>query len=302
MAPRSDQNVAPAPFWVKKFWSGHLLAAGLVEAGGGLVGAEDVAAVLVDVGPVAQLIVQIGQVAVFPGGVVDLLGGVRQVVPGPVVVGIGHTGLVEHLFVIHQHAVILVLGHAVVAPVGTADVAQGDVGEVVLIVTALHIVVQVGHIGQHAEIGVVQKLVGVHPEDVGHRVGLGGGLQLGPVLAPAGDLHLNDHIGVLGGVGITDGLHTVTLGHVPDLEGQVRLAVRRAAPTQGQQQRDEQDRCRWGNSRKEVAPTGGRKRQVTYLDGVASATLSFSYASAWPDNRPYIPVPAFPVPALSKGQ
>ena len=95
----------------------------------------------------------------------------------------------------------------------------------ILIEVGLHVVIEVGHIGQHPEVGVIQDLVGVHPEDVRHGVGLGGGLQLGPVLVPAGDLHLDDHVGVLGSVGVTDGLHTVALGDIPDLEGQMGLAI-----------------------------------------------------------------------------
>ena len=95
----------------------------------------------------------------------------------------------------------------------------------VLVVAGVLVGVEVRHIRQHAEVGVVQDLVGVHPENVRHGVGLGGGLQLGPVLGPVGDLHFDVNLGVLGGIGGADGLHARPLGHIPDLKGQVRLAV-----------------------------------------------------------------------------
>ena len=95
----------------------------------------------------------------------------------------------------------------------------------VLVVLRVHVGVKVGDIRQHPKIGVVQDLVGMHPEDIRHGVAFGGSLQLGPILAPVGHLHLNDHIGVLGGVGVADGLHTVPLGYVPNLEGQMGLAI-----------------------------------------------------------------------------
>ena len=105
------------------------------------------------------------------------------------------------------------------------------------------LIVEAGQIGKNAEVRVVQDLVRVHPEDIGHRVALARSLQLGPVLIPAGDLHLNDHVRVhLLGVGVAHSLHPVPLEHVPDLERQVRFAVRRAAPRQGQQQRGSQGR------------------------------------------------------------
>ena len=89
----------------------------------------------------------------------------------------------------------------------------------------------------------------MHPEDVRHGVGFGGGLQLGPVLVPAGDLHLDGHVGMLCGVSVADRFHARALGHVPDLEGQVRLAVGRAAPGERQQQRQHQGRrCHTGDS------------------------------------------------------
>ena len=114
----------------------------------------------------------------------------------------------------------------------------------VLIIARLHVVIEAGDIRQNAEIGIVQDLVGVHPEDIRHGVGFGCGLQLGPVLVPAGDLYLDDHIGVLLGVGVADGLHALALGHVPDLEFEVGLAVHGAAAAQGQQQRQGQDQRR----------------------------------------------------------
>ena len=96
----------------------------------------------------------------------------------------------------------------------------------VLVVAGVLIGIEVRQVRQDAEVRIVEDLVGVHPVDVGHGVALGRSLQLGPVLAPVGNLDLDDHVGVhLGGVGIAHGLHAVPLGHVPDLEGQVRLAV-----------------------------------------------------------------------------
>ena len=110
----------------------------------------------------------------------------------------------------------------------------------VLVVVVLHVAVEVGHIRQHPEVGVVQDLVGVHPEDVRHGVGLGGGLQLGPVLVPAGDLHVDDDVGMLGRVGVADGHHAVALVDVPDLERQVRFAIGGSAAAQAEQQREGQ--------------------------------------------------------------
>ena len=49
---------------------------------------------------------------------------------------------------------------------------------------------------------------------------------------------------MLGGVGVTDGLHAVPLGHVPDLELQVGLAIRGPAAKQGQQEDRGQDKGR----------------------------------------------------------
>ena len=174
--------------------------------------------------------------------------GFGHVVPGPVLVGVSHPGLVEHLPVIYQDDVVLVLGHAVDAPIGAAGVAQGDLGEVVLVVVGFHVVKEVGKVGQDAEVGVVQNLVGVHPEDVGHGVGLAGSLQLGPVLAPAGDLHLDVHVGMLGGVGGAHSLHAGSLVDIPNLKLEMGLAVGRAAPGQGQQQRSEQGYRRYAGN------------------------------------------------------
>ena len=56
------------------------------------------------------------------------------------------------------------------------------------------VIIKVCHVGQHAEVGVVQQLVGMHPEDVRHGVAFGGSFQLCPVFAPAGGLHLDHHI------------------------------------------------------------------------------------------------------------
>ena len=111
-----------------------------------------------------------------------------------------------------------------------------------LVVVRVHVVVEVRDVRQHAEFRVVQDLVGVHPEDVRHGVGFGGSLQLGPVLVPAGDLHVDDHIRVLRRVGVADGRHAVPLVDVPDLEGQVGLAVGGAAAAKAQQQREGQSK------------------------------------------------------------
>ena len=74
----------------------------------------------------------------------------------------------------------------------------------------------------------------MHPENVGGLFGHGGGFQLGPVLVPAGDLHLDDDVGVLFRVGVAHGLHTVALGDVPNLERQMGLAIARTAAAGGQ--------------------------------------------------------------------
>ena len=214
-------------FLLKVYVKVHgLLGAGLVEAGPGFILGEDIASGLVDEGPVSQLFVVIGHIAPLAGGVIDLLGGVGEVVPGPGFVGVGHLGGVEHLLVVDQDDVVLVLGDAVhpaVAPLGVVD---GDLRVMVLIEVGVHIGVQVGDIRQHPKVGVVQDLVGVHPKDVRHGVAFGGGLQLGPILAPVGDLHLDLYIGVyVGCVSVADCLHTVPLGYIPDLEFQMGLAI-----------------------------------------------------------------------------
>ena len=199
----------------------HGLPGGLlVKAALGLVLGEDTAAVLIDEVVVAQLLVVVGHVAVVAGGVVDGLRGLLQVIPGPGLVGVGHPGGVKHLLVVDQADVVLVLGHAVHPAVGALGVADGDLAVVLLIGE------QVGDVGQHAKFGVVQDLVGVHPEQIRQGVALGGGFQLGPILAPAGDLDLDDHIWVdVGCVGIAHGLHAIPLAYVPDLEGQMGLSV-----------------------------------------------------------------------------
>ena len=104
------------------------------------------------------------------------------------------------------------------------------------IVVGIHVIVEIRHVCQHPEFGIIQDLVSVHPENVGHGVGLRRGLQLGPVFVPAGDLHLNHHVGVHGlGICVADSLHGVPLVDVPDLEHQVRFPVRSAAAHQGEQ-------------------------------------------------------------------
>ena len=114
----------------------------------------------------------------------------------------------------------------------------------ILVIIGLHIIVQFGHVRQHTKVGIVQNLIGMHPEDVRHGVGLGGRLQLGPILVPVRYLHLNDHIGVFLRVGIADGLHTLALGNVPDLEFEMGLAVHRTTAAQGHQQRHSQRKRR----------------------------------------------------------
>src|SRR5699024_5551775 len=123
-----------------------------------------------------------------------------------------------HFLVVHKAYRVLVLGHGVELAVRPAGVGQGNVGEML----GLH---NVRAVGQHAVVGILQDLVGVHPEDVGHLVGHGRRFQLGPVLVPAGDLDLDVDVGMLGSVGITHGLHAVALRNVPDLKGQVDGAV-----------------------------------------------------------------------------
>src|SRR5699024_4482595 len=189
---------------------------GVVEVGAGLVLGQDAAAGLVDKVPVAQLVVAVGHVAVIAGGVVDLLGCFAQGVPGPGVVGIADPGGVEHLLVVDKAHRVLVFGHGVQLAVRAAGVGQRNVGEVLGLDDGRAV-------GQLAVVGILQDLVGVHPENVGGLAGHGVGLQLGPVFVPAGDLYLDDHIGVLDGVGVTHGLHPVPLGDVPDLERQMGL-------------------------------------------------------------------------------
>ena len=87
------------------------------------------------------------------------------------------------------------------------------------------VVIQVGDVSQHTVVGIQQDLVGVHPEDVRQVAGASSGLQLGPVLIPAGDLDLDGHIGILFMVGISQGLHSIALGGVPDLHGQLAVAA-----------------------------------------------------------------------------
>ena len=117
----------------------------------------------------------------------------------------------------------------------------------VFIIIGVHIIVEVCDIRQHSKIGVIKQLVGVHPEDVGHGVGLGGGLQLRPVFAPAGGLHFDLHIRVLGGVGLAHGFHPWALVYVPDLEGEVGLAVR--CPASCQKRHEQRRRQKhWNNS------------------------------------------------------
>ena len=200
---------------------------GVVEAAAGLVLGQDAAAGLVDKAPVAQMVLRVGHKAVVAGGVVDLLGGLAQVVPGPAVVGVGHPGGVEHLLVVDEAHRVLILGHAVQFAVRTACIGQRNVREVL----GLH---DARAVHQLVVVGILEDLVGVHPEDVGGLAGHGGGLQLGPVLVPAGDLHLDDHIGVALGVGVAERLHAVPLKDVPDLEGQMGLAVARAAAAGGE--------------------------------------------------------------------
>ena len=82
---------------------------------------------------------------------------------------------------------------------------------------------------QNPVVGILQQLVGVHPENIRHLVAGGCSLQLGPVFVPAGDLHLNVDLRVLLGVGRTHSLHALLLCNVPDLEGQCLLAAGRTA-------------------------------------------------------------------------
>ena len=154
----------------------------------------------------------------------DGLRGADQVIPGPGLVRVGNACGIEHFLIINKAHRVLILGHAVELAVRAAGVGQRNVGEVL----GVH---NVGAVCQLAVVGVLQNLVGVHPEDIRHLVAHGGGFQLGPVFVPAGHLHLDLHIGMLGGVSVAHGLHAVALGHVPDLEGQVHGAVRAFAAT-----------------------------------------------------------------------
>ena len=162
------------------------------------ISGENMASSLIDKAPVAQLVVVIGHKAVFAGRVVNLPGGVRQILPGPVIGGVGDSCGVKHLLIVYQQTVVLVFRHAVEPPVAAAGIAAGNFGEVLFVIVWFDVIIKVCHVGQHAEVGVVQQLVGMHPEDVRHGVAFGGSFQLCPVFAPAGGLHLDHHIGMRG--------------------------------------------------------------------------------------------------------
>ena len=184
----------------------------------GLVLGQDAAARLIHKIPVAKLVVGIGHVAVVAGSIVDLFRGFHQVVPGPGLVRVSNAGSIEHFLVIYQAHGVLVLRHTVQHAIGTACIGQRNVREML----GLH---NVGAVCQFAVVGIFQDLVGMHPENIRHLVGHGGSFQLGPVFVPVDDLHFNMYIGMLGRVGVAHGLHTVALGHIPDLKGQVYGAV-----------------------------------------------------------------------------
>ena len=107
------------------------------------------------------------------------------------------------------------------------------------------IVIEIGDIRQHAVVCIHQDVVGVHPEHIGQVAGTSSCLQLGPVLVPAGDLHLDGHIGVDLMIGIRQGLHGVTLGGVPNLHGQsaVRGFVAASTGRQAQGKRGCKGKC-----------------------------------------------------------
>ena len=168
------------------------------------------------------MVIGVCHIAVLAGGSVDLLGCADQIVPSPVLVRVSYTGSIEHLLVIHQTDRVLVLGDCIQGTVGAHGVGQRDLRELVL----FH---NVGAVCQHPVVGILQQLVGVHPENIRHLVAGGCSLQLGPVFVPAGDLHLNADIRVLLGVGRTHRLHAFLLCNVPDLEGQCLLAAGRTA-------------------------------------------------------------------------
>ena len=86
--------------------------------------------------PLAPHVV-VGHKAVLAGGIINFLGRFRHVLPGPVVGGIGNSGGVEHLLVVDQDHVVLVLGDAVHPAVAAAGVADGDLGEMVLVVAGV---------------------------------------------------------------------------------------------------------------------------------------------------------------------
>ena len=211
------------------------------EVCAGLVLGQDAAARLVHKVPVTQLIVAVGHVTIFAGGIVNFLGSLTQIVPGPGFVGVGDAGGVEHLLVVHKADGVFVLGYGVQFAVRTAGVGQRNVREVL----GLH---NVGAVGQLAVVGILQDFVGVHPEDVRHLVGDGSRFQLGPVLIPAGDLHFNVDVGMLLGVSVTHRLHAVTLGNVPDLERQVHGAVGTVRAASGQA------RCQTGGQARRHQP------------------------------------------------
>src|SRR5699024_8158054 len=200
---------------------------GGVEGGAGLGLGRAAAAGGVDKVPGAQRAVGVGHVVGIAGGVEDLLGCLAQGVPGTGVVGIPELGGAVHFNIVPTAPRVLVFGHGVQLAVRAAGVGQRNVGAVLGLDDGRAV-------GQLAVVGILQDLVGVHPENVGGLAGHGGGLQLGPVFVPAGDLSLADRIGVLDGVGVTHGLHPVPLGDVPDLERQMGLAIARAAAAGGQ--------------------------------------------------------------------
>ena len=101
----------------------HGISGGLiVKTSGYSVLRQYVAALLIHKIPVSQLVVSVGHIAVFSGGVIDLLGSLTEIIPSPGLIWIGYSCRVEHLLVVHQSHRVLVFGHSVIPAVASLNV------------------------------------------------------------------------------------------------------------------------------------------------------------------------------------
>ena len=186
------------------------LGRGLIVAGFAVLESETF--VLVDQVQVTGLtIVRSAEAIDALVGVGQLLRGLEQGIPGPGVIRILHAGVVEDLLVVDQGDRVVILRDGVVHIV--VGVEGGDAGRIGRIVI-LKIHGEQG-VGGH----ILEELVGMHPEHIGHRAAHGGRFQLGPVLIPGGDLNFDLDIGMGGHIGFRDGGHAGLLVIVPEGEG-----------------------------------------------------------------------------------